>query len=101
MTALVLAEVDVHDAEAYRRYMAATPPTIAAFGGWFVFRNGPRECLEGTDTARRIVLIAFPDAEAAGRWYRSEGYTQARGLRSGCATARLVLLNETEFAAPT
>jgi uncharacterized protein (DUF1330 family) len=48
--------------------------------------------LEGPAETRRVVLIEFPSFERAEAFYRSEEYERAKKLRSGAATATLVLV---------
>jgi uncharacterized protein (DUF1330 family) len=90
MPAYVIAEVDVHDPERYSNYTAAVPETLAAGGGRFVARGGELAVLEGDWTPARLVILEFDDLEAAKRWYESPAYEEAKRLREGAATLRLV-----------
>jgi|SRR5690242_19345577 uncharacterized protein (DUF1330 family) len=91
MTAYVIAEMEVSDPEAYRKYMALTPAAIARHGGRFLVRGGPGEALEGAPP-NRIVVLAFDSMEAARRFYDSAEYRAARKEREGAATARLFIV---------
>jgi uncharacterized protein (DUF1330 family) len=90
MPAYVIVETDVHDPEQYERYKAASPAAIAAGGGRFVARGGELAVLEGDWRPPRLVLLEFEDLEAAKRWYHSPEYREARELREGAATLRMV-----------
>jgi uncharacterized protein (DUF1330 family) len=90
VAAYVIVETDVHDPEAYKQYMAASPGTIEAFGGRFVVRGGELETLEGDWHPKRLVLVEFPDLETARRWYDSQLYRHARDLREGVADLKMV-----------
>lgn len=90
MTAYILAQVDIHDPELYERYRAHTPELIARFGGRFLARGGAPEWLEG-EGASRLVLIAFPDREAARRFWDSPEYRALAALRQRAAKSRVVL----------
>ena len=90
MPAYVIAETDVHDQAQYDRYKAAAPDTIAAYGGRYVARGGELDVLEGDWSPTRLVILEFDDLEAARRWYRSPEYQDAKRLRDGAATMRLV-----------
>ena len=46
MTAYVIADIDVHDQEAYREYAALVPGTIEQHGGRFLVRGGAHETLD-------------------------------------------------------
>jgi uncharacterized protein (DUF1330 family) len=86
----VIAETDVHDPEQYERYKAAVPSSVAAAGGRFVVRGGEHAVLEGDWSPERIVVLEFDDLEAAKRWYDSPEYREARRLREGAATLKVV-----------
>jgi uncharacterized protein (DUF1330 family) len=90
MPAYVIAETDVHDPEQYERYKAAVPSSVAAAGGRFVVRGGEHAVLEGDWSPERIVVLEFDDLEAAKRWYDSPEYREARRLREGAATLKVV-----------
>jgi uncharacterized protein (DUF1330 family) len=90
MSAYVIVETDVQDPEQYERYKAAAPATVAASGGRFVARGGELAVLEGDWRPPRLVVLEFPDLDAARRWYDSPGYGEARRLREGAATLRMV-----------
>jgi uncharacterized protein (DUF1330 family) len=90
MPAYVIVETDVHDPEQYERYKAASPDAIAAGGGRFIARGGELAVLEGDWRPPRLVLLEFEDLEAAKRWYDSAEYREARTLREGAATLRMV-----------
>ena len=90
MAAYVITETDVHDPERYERYKAASPGAIAAGGGRFIARGGELAVLEGDWQPKRLVLVEFDDLGAARRWYDSPQYREARRLREGAATLRIV-----------
>ena len=88
--AYVIVEVDVRDAEQYARYRAAVPTSLDAHGGRFLARGGETASLEGDWQPKRIVVIQFGDLEAAKRWYDSPEYREARAIREGAATMRMI-----------
>jgi len=90
MPAYVIVETDVHDPKQYEQYKAASPGAVAAGGGRFVARGGELAVLEGDWHPSRLVILEFPDIEAAKRWYESPEYAEARRLREGAATLRMV-----------
>jgi uncharacterized protein (DUF1330 family) len=95
MPAYVIAETDLHDPEQYERYKAAAPDTIAKYGGRYVARGGDLAVLEGDWHPPRLVILEFEDLAAAKRWYESPEYAQAKQLREGAATMRLVAVEGT------
>ena len=90
MPAYVIVETDVHDSEQYELYKAASPGAVHGGGGCFVVRGGELAVLEGDWNPARLVILEFPDLEAAKRWYESPKYQQAKTLREGAATLRMV-----------
>ncbi len=92
MPAYVIADVQVTDPAAYEPYRPLAAASIARFGGHFVVRGGNAELLEGTPAPQRIVVIEFPDADAARRWYRSDEYQQALKIRQSASSGRLILV---------
>jgi uncharacterized protein (DUF1330 family) len=90
MPAYVIVESDVHDAEQYERYKAASPGAIAAGGGRFVVRGGEIAVLEGDWQPKRLVVLEFEDLDAAKRWYESPEYREAKELREGAAKLHMV-----------
>jgi uncharacterized protein (DUF1330 family) len=88
MTAYVIYEAHVSDADRFERYKAAAAPTVAAAGGRYVTRGGQTTSFEGAPPAR-VVVLEFPTLEAAERWYHSEEYQRATELRAEGCTARM------------
>jgi uncharacterized protein (DUF1330 family) len=90
MPAYVIVETDVSDPDQYERYKAAAPATIDAAGGRYLARGGGLAVLEGEWRPDRLVVLEFEDLDAAKRWYDSPEYAEARRLREGAATFRMV-----------
>ncbi|MGH2973076.1 MAG: DUF1330 domain-containing protein [Gaiellaceae bacterium] len=90
MPAYIIVETDIHDPEQYEQYKAASPGAVAAGGGKFVARGGELAVLEGDWQPSRIVILEFPDLDAAKRFYDSDLYQEAKRLREGAANLRMV-----------
>jgi len=90
MSAYVIVETDVHDPEQYARYREASPGAVHSVGGRVVVRGGELAVLEGDWSPSRLVVLEFPDLEAAKRWYDSPEYEEAKRLREGAANLRMV-----------
>ena len=90
MPAYVIVETDVHDPEQYEQYKAASPGAVHSGGGRFVVRGGELAVLEGDWTPSRLVVLEFPDLEAAKAFYESDEYQAAIKLREGAANLRMV-----------
>ena len=87
MPAYVIATVtDAWDQAKLVEYRERTTATVAQHGGRFVARGGRHEVLEGDYAPIRVVIIEFPDFDAARGWYESDGYAPLRELRRSAST---------------
>jgi len=92
VTAYVIADIQVTDTAAYEPYRPLAAASIARFGGRFIVRGGKVDLLEGEPEPGRIVVIEFPDADTARRWYRSEEYQNALKIRQSASHGRVFLV---------
>jgi uncharacterized protein (DUF1330 family) len=92
MPAYVIVNVRVTDPELYREYAAGTPASIARFGGRFLVRGGATEVREGSWSPERVVVLEFPDGEAARAWYESDDYQALLAIRQRAAESDLVFV---------
>ena len=92
MAAYVLVDCEVTDPVRYENYKKLAPPAIAKYGGRYLVRGGAVSVLEGEWQPSRIVVLEFPDADAARRFYDSPEYRSARAERAGAANMKLLLV---------
>jgi uncharacterized protein (DUF1330 family) len=92
VAAYVVVEVTITDEEAYEKYKPMAYASIVAHGGRYLVRGGAVDSVEGDAVEARIVVLEFPDMEAARRWYRSDDYQAALSLREGAARSRLFMV---------
>jgi uncharacterized protein (DUF1330 family) len=92
MPAYIIAEIQVTDPTAYEGYRPLAAASIARFGGRYAVRGGNIDLLEGEPEPGRIVVIEFPDTDAARRWYRSEEYQKALRIRQSTSRGRVFLV---------
>ncbi|HEX5782277.1 MAG TPA: DUF1330 domain-containing protein [Solirubrobacteraceae bacterium] len=82
MPAYVIANVTkAWDQDKLVEYREGNTDAVAKHGGRFVARGGRHEILEGDYAPLRVVIIKFPDLEAARGWYESDDYAPLRELR--------------------
>ncbi len=86
--AYVIAQVDVKDPAAFKKYSAQVPDTLKPYGGEFLVRGGRTLPLEGPPPGQRVVVIRFDSFEKAQAWYSSPGYSALRPIRQRAAQAR-------------
>jgi uncharacterized protein (DUF1330 family) len=92
MPAYLLVDCEVTDSERYERYKKLAPPAIAKYGGRYLARGGETTRLEGDWHPNRVVVLEFPDAPTAKRFYESPEYRAARAERTGAANMKMVLV---------
>jgi uncharacterized protein (DUF1330 family) len=96
MPAYVIVETDINDPEQYEQYKQASPGAVAAEGGRFIVRGGEMAVLEGDWEPKRLVILEFPDLEAAKRFYASPRYEEAKRLREDAAKLNMVAVQGIE-----
>ena len=94
MAAFVIVDVEVHDPEAYRAYTSQVPATLERYGGRFIVRGGAVETIEGAWTPQRVVVLEFPNAEAARTWHASPEYQAILPIRQRHARTNFLTLVE-------
>jgi len=87
--AYVLVDIEVTDPVAYDRYKALALPAVTQYGGTYIVRGGATGVLEGEWKPNRIVVLEFPDVDAARRWYDSPEYAVAKREREGAANGKI------------
>ena len=92
MSAYVVVEIDVKDAERYADYKTMVPASLEAYGGRFLVRGGTVESLEGAWEPSRFVILEFDSIERAKRWWDSDEYREARDLRQATADTRMIVV---------
>ena len=80
------------DAQQLEDYRAANGPLVQRHGGRFAVRGGEAEVLEGTWDTRRMVVIEFPDADAARAWWESEEYAPLKQMRRDASDTNIILV---------
>jgi uncharacterized protein (DUF1330 family) len=92
MSAYVISEVEVRDAEAMDAYRSLAARTIAQYGGRYLVRGGAAETVEGGPSAKTLVIVEFPSMARAREWYASPEYAEALKYRRSALDRRLVFV---------
>lgn len=74
MTHYAVAQINIHEPEAYGRYMDGFMPVLMQYGGELLAADNAPVAIEGDWPYQKFVLIAFDDAAALGRWAGSPEY---------------------------
>ena len=92
MAGYIIVDVQITDPEAYERYKAAVPATLAAYGGKFLVRGGRAETLEGNWEPNRIVIVEFESLEKAKAWWSSQEYAAPKQLRQSVSVTKMIVV---------
>ncbi len=90
MSAYIIVNIDVQDAEAYEEYKSKVPALIRKHGGEYVVRGGKFVIMEGDWKPSRLVLLRFPDMAAAQAMFDDPEYQPLKALRQRAAKTDLV-----------
>jgi len=90
MSAYVIFDVDIRDAERYQEFMAGVKPALEKAGAKYLARGGAHKVYEGDWQPRRIVLLEFPSVAAWEEFYNGPTYQGLKSVRDACSSARLV-----------
>lgn len=93
MPAYVVVNVRVKDPVRYPEYISVAPQSILAHGGRYIARGGRVDVLEGEWRPERLVILGFPSAEQARKWWNSEMYAEPKALRQRLADTELVVVD--------
>lgn len=84
MASYVLSMMNKHDLEKYDEYMAQGFVSLEGLPFEVIVGEG-LDTLEGIAPGSSVVLMKFPDKDAAMRWYRSDAYQTAIPIRHQAA----------------
>jgi uncharacterized protein (DUF1330 family) len=87
----IIGHVTVHDAEAYKDYVAQNSPVLAAYGGKPLVRGGTSETPEGPQFTRHV-CFEYPDYASAKAAYYSKEYQEIMKIRIINADSMIVLV---------
>jgi uncharacterized protein (DUF1330 family) len=88
--ALLFADVDVQDPDAYSEYRTANPGVVKKYGGRYLAVGGEVRVIEGDWSPRRTIIIEFPDMAAITAFYGSPEYVELRKIRWKSADSKIV-----------
>lgn len=101
MPAYIYGKLIVDHWDWYREYRSVTEPLVAKYGGTYLIKGGPSDKLEGDEPlGHALVLIEFPDRDAALQWYRDPDYARMIKLRGDNGVITNLVLSDGLPAAP-
>jgi uncharacterized protein (DUF1330 family) len=94
MPAYLVVDTDIQNADEYEKYKALAKPIAEKYGGVYRVRGGTMDLLESELwTPTRMVIVEFPDAQAARAFVDSEEYAPVKPLRQNNARCTMVILD--------
>lgn len=99
MAVYALAQLRIHDADRYGRYMARFMPVLTKYNGRLLAADETPRVLEGEWWDRnKVVLMEFTDSAAFRAWATSPEYTEIAADRKAGADAVVLLIKGFEGA---
>lgn len=97
MTAYLIVTVTATgSAQELAEYRDRVVATVTQFGGRYLARSSNPDILEGKWTADQVVLVRFPDLDAARAWNASPEYQEIAPLRAENADSVRLLVEGLE-----
>jgi uncharacterized protein (DUF1330 family) len=94
MPAYLVVDTDIQNADEYEKYKALAKPIAEKYGGVYRVRGGTMDLLESELwTPTRMVIVEFPDAQAARAFVDSEEYAPVKPLRQNNARCTMAILD--------
>jgi len=94
VVAYLMADVEVTDPAGYQEYRDRFDPILQAHEGKLLVNGAPCLALEGNWLPKRFVVLEFPSADHAKRWYTSPEYREITGIRLSNAVTHFLTLVE-------
>ncbi|HYF91294.1 MAG TPA: DUF1330 domain-containing protein [Symbiobacteriaceae bacterium] len=98
MSAYFVAQLTIHDAALYEKYLDGFDAIFARYQGEVVAVDENPAVLEGACRHKRIVLIRFPDEVQLRCWYDSPEYQAIAQIRHSAAEGDVLLVHGREEA---
>ena len=94
MAVYIIAQIDIHDRATYDKYSEGFLDVFAKYQGELLVVSEAPFVVEGEWPYTRTVLIRFPSADEAGRWYSSPEYQAIAQHRFRASKTNAVIVEE-------
>ncbi|KAF2016868.1 DUF1330-domain-containing protein [Aaosphaeria arxii CBS 175.79] len=96
MVVYVVAQMTIHDPSTYLKYTSVSHKSVTRHGGKYLTRGEPLSVLEGDAPEQRMVILEFPDEEAARKAFSDPEYVEAAGFRRQASKGYMVMQKGSE-----
>jgi uncharacterized protein (DUF1330 family) len=97
VSAYLISQVEVLDADAWENYRIRAARVIAQFGGRYIVRGALAEVIEADWPAQEpppqtVIVAEFPNMTALKGWYASPQYAEAFAFRAAAVKRRMIFV---------
>ena len=92
MSVYIIANISIHDGDEYEKYQAGFGEIFARYEGELLAVSDEPQIIEGEWPHTRAVVIRFPNADEARRWYSSSEYQEIAKHRRRASKASIIAL---------
>lgn len=94
MTAYIIVDTKIHDADAYEEYKRLARPIAEKHGGEYIVRGGDIALIESDLwTPSRMVVIRFPSRAVAEAFVEDPEYAPVKAKRHAAAQCTLMIVD--------
>lgn len=94
MNAFFIGTVTIKDPEKFQQYAVSAKETMDKYKGELLVKGKAQEALAGQLSHQVAVVVQFPDAQQAKRWYTSAEYQALIPLRDEAADINIALYEQ-------
>lgn len=92
MAVFIIAQINIHDRAGYAKYEAGFGEIFARYDGTMLSVEEEPEILEGDWAFTRTVVVEFPSADEAKRWFESVEYQALAVHRKTASVGNIALV---------
>ena len=92
MSAYVIVDSHITNLEAMQEYIDKVGATLQPHGGQPIIAGTNIEAVEGDWKPSRLVVVAFPNMDAAKAWYNSPAYQEILPIRTANTDDKIILV---------
>jgi uncharacterized protein (DUF1330 family) len=97
MSAYLISQVEVLDAEAWENYRTRAARATARFGGRYLVRGARADVIEADWPAEEpppqtVIVTEFPSMKDLEDWYASAEYAEASAFRGAAVKRRMIFV---------
>ena len=92
MEGYVITDVEVTDPGLFAEFRAKLDPTVEAHGGKFIVRGENIKIIQGDWSPNRLVVVKFPDFEAAMTWSQSPEFVELKDILDRSSNTDIIVI---------